>query len=129
MENPKFQITEDFIKKNSGKIKEEDLEKIVQKADEIEKKVQKSSILSRFSEDIKISISMIKDYVSGKYKKIPYWAISSVAFTILYILNPVDLFADPLPIIGQIDDAALIGICLYMVEKDLRKYWTWKTEN
>ncbi|MBN2364057.1 DUF1232 domain-containing protein [candidate division WOR-3 bacterium] len=127
MENPKFQITEDFLKENSKKISDEDLKRVVEKADEIETRVKKSNILSRFYDDIKMSLSMIKDYTAGKYKKIPYWALSSIAFTVLYIINPADLFADPLPVLGQIDDAALIGICLYMIEKDLRKYRDWKT--
>ncbi|MBN1150501.1 DUF1232 domain-containing protein [candidate division WOR-3 bacterium] len=129
MENSKFQVTEDFLKENSQKIKEEDLELIVEKADDIEDKVKKSGPLSRFYEDIKLSLSMIKDYTRGKYKAIPFWALSSVAFTVLYILNPVDIFADPVPFLGLIDDVTLIGICLYMVEKDLKKYRIWKSKS
>ena len=29
---------------------------------------------------------------------------------------------------GQIDDATVVGFCLYLVEKDLQKYKKWKTQ-
>lgn len=129
MENSKFKVTEDFLKQNSQNIKEKDLDLVVEKADEIEKKIKKNGALSRFYDDIKLSLSMIKDYTKGKYKAIPFWALSSVAFTVLYILNPADIFADPVPFLGMIDDVTLIGICLYMIEKDLKKYKTWKSKS
>ena len=36
--------------------------------------------------------------------------------------NPFDLVPDMLPVIGQLDDVAVIGACLILVEQDLHKY-------
>lgn len=36
------------------------------------------------------------------------------------------MIPDFLPFIGQIDDAAIFGACLMLVERDLRKYQEWK---
>ncbi len=49
-----------------------------------------------------------------------------IAFTIIDILNPFDLIPDITPVIGLIDDAGVMGICLKAVSKDLSVYKTWK---
>jgi uncharacterized membrane protein YkvA (DUF1232 family) len=35
---------------------------------------------------------------------------------------------DVLPVIGQLDDVALMGACLMLVEQDLHKNKNWKQE-
>ena len=47
-----------------------------------------------------------------------------------YIASPFDLIRDYIVGLGQIDDAAaILGISLYFLEKDLRKYKEWKDKN
>jgi uncharacterized membrane protein YkvA (DUF1232 family) len=48
---------------------------------------------------------------------------------LLYVLNPLDLIPDFLPLVGQIDDAAVVAACLLMVRQDLHKYKKWKIGN
>ncbi len=73
-------------------------------------------------------MSLVKDYYQGNYKDIPYKTISAVVVGLLYILNPIDIIPDFIPLIGYIDDALVIVItfCLKLVEKDLHKYQSWK---
>jgi len=52
--------------------------------------------------------------------------VGAVVFTMLYVFNPLDLMPDVLPIVGQLDDAALFAACLMLVEHDLRLYQAWK---
>jgi uncharacterized membrane protein YkvA (DUF1232 family) len=52
--------------------------------------------------------------------------IASIVFTLIYVLNPFDLVPDMLPLIGQLDDVAVMGACLVLVEQDLHKYKDWK---
>ena len=33
-----------------------------------------------------------------------------------------------LPLIGQIDDVAVLGACLILIEQDLHKYKDWKLD-
>ena len=46
--------------------------------------------------------------------------------TLAYIISPIDLIPDYIIGIGQIDDAVILGLGLYFLEKDLRKYKEWK---
>ena len=117
---------EELIKEGSQKVTETDVEKVVNKSEDIKKKFITSGPLSRFIEDGKLLIAIIKDYRAGAYRQVPYGAIASMVFTLIYVLNPFDLMPDVLPLIGQVDDVAVMGACLMMVEQDLHKYRNWK---
>ena len=120
-------IGADYVRDGAKKINDEDVEKVVKKADDIREKFSHKGPLGRFIEDGQLLISIVKDYWSGNYRKIPFMAIAAIVFTLLYVLNPFDLIPDFLPVIGQIDDAAVVTICLLMVEHELHAYQTWKS--
>jgi uncharacterized membrane protein YkvA (DUF1232 family) len=119
-------ISEDFIKKGSAAVNSEDVQKVLDKANEITQKVVKSPSLQRFLKDVALLISMVKDFWSGAYREIPWWVIAAVVFTLLYVLSPIDLLPDFIPGIGLLDDALVIALCLTMIEQDLLRYQRWK---
>jgi uncharacterized membrane protein YkvA (DUF1232 family) len=43
-----------------------------------------------------------------------FWTIIIVIFLILLIISPIDPLPDPIPVVGQIDDAAAILGLLYL---------------
>ena len=86
--------------------------------------------MSEFLEDIKILIEMVKDYFNGTYREIPYRTIKAVVFTLIYVLSPIDIIPDVIPIVGLLDDAFIVGLCLTSIKKDLEQYKEFKnTEN
>ena len=117
---------EEFVKEGAQKVTEKDVEKVVNKSEEIKKKFSTKGPLGRFIEDGQLLIAIVKDYWSGGYRQIPYGVIASIVFTLIYVLNPFDLVPDMLPLIGQLDDVAIMGACLILVEQDLHKYKDWK---
>ena len=117
---------EEYIKEGAQKITEKDVEKVVNKSEEIGRKFSAKGPLARFIEDGQLLMAIVKDYWSGTYRQIPFGVIASIVFTLIYVLNPFDLVPDVLPVIGQVDDAAVIGACLMLVEQDLQKYKAWK---
>lgn len=116
---------EEFVKEGAQNVTEKDVEKVINKSAEIQKKFSTHSPLARFIEDGQLFIAIVKDYWSGKYRLVPYGVIASIVFTLIYVLNPFDLVPDMLPIIGQVDDVAVMGACLILVEQDLHKYKAW----
>ena len=56
----------------------------------------------------------------------PFWVIGAAAFALLYVLAPFDLLPDALPFIGQIDDLAVVSICIALVRQELSKYEAWR---
>ena len=108
------------------KLLDADVEYILKEEEKLKEKLKDSSPLERFTTDIILFISLVKDYSQGNYRDIPYKTISAVVFGLVYIINPLDIVPDFIPAIGHIDDALIIAFCLKLVEKDLHKYQAWK---
>jgi uncharacterized membrane protein YkvA (DUF1232 family) len=81
---------------------------------------------SRLIEDFRLLYGLIKDYWKGKYRKVSIWSIIVFFLAIAYILCPIDILSDFVPLIGQIDDAVILFVCMFLLEKDLYRYREWK---
>ena len=119
-------IDEEFLKKGAEKVTDRDIVKFIDESDRIILKIEKSGPLGRFIEEVRLMISMVKDYWHGRYREVPYLTIAAVVFTLMYVLNPIDLIPDIIPGLGLLDDLALTVICGYWVEQDLLDYKAWK---
>jgi uncharacterized membrane protein YkvA (DUF1232 family) len=118
-----------IITKEAQRVTPQDVEKVLDKSEEIRRQFESEGPLGKFLNDCKLFIALVKDYWHGKYRRIPYWTIAAIVVALLYVLNPLDLIPDFIPGLGQIDDAAVIAACLLLVRQDLQKYKKWKIEN
>lgn len=121
------QFEKGLIKAGAESVSEQDIEKVVTKSEEIKKKFRAGGPLRRFITDGQLLISMVRDYWARRYRQLPVGVVGATVFTLLYVFNPLDLMPDVIPLVGQIDDAALVAACLMLVEHDLRNYQAWKT--
>ncbi len=78
--------------------------------------------------DVKLMISLIKDFIDKKYTDVPYASIIAILGGLIYLANPMDIIPDVLPIVGQVDDVAVIGFCVLMCKSDLDNYKAWLAE-
>lgn len=101
-----------------------DIAKVSQRAQDIENKLPR---LKQVFEQAKIMLSMVKDYWSGAYREIPYWAISAISLALLYVLNPADVVPDVIVGVGYLDDATVVAFCVKLVERELERYQEWRT--
>jgi uncharacterized membrane protein YkvA (DUF1232 family) len=85
--------------------------------------------LARLFQDIKLLIPLIKDYWKGTYRDVSLKSIVIFVVALAYIFSPIDLIPDYIIGLGQIDDAVILGLSLYFLEKDLQKYKNWKDRN
>lgn len=102
------------------------IHKVNEKADDIEKKFAKGKALKALMEQGHLMIQMVRDYVTREYREVPYWAISAVALSLLYVLNPLDVIPDVILGVGYLDDATVVAFALRLIEKELEKYKAWK---
>jgi len=86
-------------------------------------------LLTRLFQDLGLLIPLIKDYWKGTYRDVSLKSIVFFVVALAYIISPIDLIPDYIPGLGQIDDAVILGLSLYFLEKDLRKYKEWKDMN
>lgn len=114
------------LNEQSDKVHQADLKTLLDRQKAIEEKVKDSGRLNRFSTDIKLMFSLIRDYWYGHYRAIPWKSIAAVAGALLYVLNPLDLIPDLIFGFGLVDDAGVVALCLKLVESDLHRYAAWK---
>lgn len=105
---------------------DDNIERVVRNADDIEKKFSKQKALKQWLEHGRVLLSMIRDYIGGRYREVPYWAIGAVALALLYVLNPLDVIPDVLPGFGYLDDATVLAFCIKLVENEIERYKVWK---
>ncbi|MEI0579579.1 YkvA family protein [Brachyspira pilosicoli] len=113
----------------SKSVDREKLESLLYRTKEILSLSASSDKLYQLKEQIQTLINMIKDYVNGNYKNIPWKAISAISAALLYLLLPTDVIADFLPIVGLLDDAFIIGLCIKLFNDEIEKYKTWKLKS
>jgi uncharacterized membrane protein YkvA (DUF1232 family) len=115
--------------KKAEKVTEDDLQKVLNNQAGIESKFRDNGPLIRFISDLKLLFGIIRDYIKGEYREIPWWSIAAIVASLLYVLSPIDLIPDFIPGRGYVDDAMVVASCLSMVRKDLQKYEEWKTNH
>ncbi|WP_029522237.1 YkvA family protein [Persephonella sp. KM09-Lau-8] len=118
-----------FVEENIPKVTEEDIQKVLDKEKELRKKFQGNTWLGQFIKDFKIMFSMVKDYMNGSYREVPWFTIAAVVVALLYVLSPVDFIPDFIPGVGYVDDAFVMGLVLMMIKEDLYRYREWKVQH
>ena len=91
-----------------------------------DKALKNEGAISEIFHDLKLLLSLVKDYISGAYKGIPFGSIVAALGGILYFLSPIDFIPDFLLGIGLIDDVFVISLVLKQIHSDLQKYEKWK---
>lgn len=117
---------EEYVRQGAEKVTPNDIQTVMDRSEDIKQKFNARGPLKRFIEDGKVLTSLVKDWRSGKYRQALYGTIAAVVFGLLYVFNPLDLLPDVLPFLGVLDDATVIGALLMLVERDLKKYRSWK---
>jgi uncharacterized membrane protein YkvA (DUF1232 family) len=81
-----------------------------------------SNEISSLTEKVKLFILMIRSYVKGEYREVPFKSILLIFAGLIYFINPFDLIGDFIPGIGYIDDIGLILWILKSVEEDVNRF-------
>lgn len=72
---------------------------------------------------------MIKAAVSGEYTGIPTSTVVGGIAVILYFLSPIDFVPDFIPVIGLLDDAALLAWFMTGIKSQMDKFEEWEGSN
>jgi len=119
-------IDADYVEKGARRVTDADLDTVVDRAEAIERRFRGDGPLGRLVEDGRLLLNLIRDARRGRYREVPVWTLSAAGFALLYVLNPLDLIPDALPVLGLLDDAAVVSACLALVEQDLYAYRQWR---
>lgn len=113
-------------RKYSRKVSEDDVADMVGKEDKMKGFFRNVEALKKYWDDVCDVFALLKDRVTGKYTETPWSTIAALTGALLYVLSPLDVIPDFIPIAGFLDDAAVFGFVLTFAKDDLARYRDWR---
>ena len=126
MKKDKKMNVEEEIGRRARKVSREDVADVLEKEGKAKTIVEKAGFLSQYWEDIKTSFALIRDWFNGSYDKVPARMIASLTGALIYLISPLDLIPDWVPMAGFVDDAAILAFVFQLSKVDLNSYRKWK---
>lgn len=103
----------------------EELKKVM---DEKEKAQKKAPNLKEQFENFKLLWQLLQDYWKGFYPSAPWKFIAAIGFAIAYLIAPIDIIPDFLPVVGFVDDASVFALVMAAFSVDIDNYKNWKAQ-
>lgn len=86
------------------------------------------SVLADIWDDLGSLLRIVKSWKSGSYREVPWNTVVLSTGAIIYFLTPVDFVPDVLPVLGLIDDIAVIRWVIGAIRSDLAKFRAWESQ-
>ena len=120
-ENEQQRVNEPFAH-GTENFTPDDLKKVI---DDGETAVTKSGKLGKQFENFKLLWGLLKDYYNKKYPNAPWKLIAAIGFAVAYLISPLDVIPDFLPIVGFVDDASVFALVVAGFSSDIEDYKKW----
>ncbi len=79
--------------------------------------------------DLRALARLVSAWLGGRYRRVPWRTIVSAVAALLYFVNPCDVVPDVLPIIGFLDDAAVVAFVVRAARGDIDAFRLWEDED
>lgn len=79
-------------------------------------------LMKIFFGEIKLYFRMLSDVFTCKYTKMPMGSLVAGLGSLLYVISPVDLIPDFIPVLGILEDIVVLGLCMKFARYDIQEY-------
>ena len=76
--------------------------------------------------NIPLMANMIKCYVTREYTEVSPKVVASVLGALVYLVKGKDLIPDSIPVVGLVDDVAVIALAMKLNEPELNAFTAWQ---
>jgi len=84
--------------------------------------------LGTLRDDLPVLLRLARAWARGDYRAIPWKSLVLLVAGLLYFLAPADAVPDFIPVLGFLDDAAVIAYVLRAIQTDVRAFEEWEAE-
>lgn len=103
-----------------------DTKKVDEVLDQLQEKLKEVPTVGGVLSNIPLMISMVKSYITQEYAEVSPKVIVTMLSAFIYLIKKKDIIPDNIPVIGQLDDIAVVGLALTFVEPELKAYELWR---
>ncbi len=120
----------DWVNGNADKIKDilqddEKIELLLQKA---EKMLTDVPVVGGVFAYLPALVSLVRSYILRKYTDISYGSIATIIVGIIYVVVLSDILPDVVPVVGYLDDAAVLTLVMKQCKTEIDRYEAWRKE-
>ena len=69
---------------------------------------------------------MVKCYITREYTKVSPKVVVSLVAAFIYLVKRKDLIPDSVPVVGLVDDIAVVALAIKINEKELKDFDAWQ---
>ncbi|OGX87367.1 hypothetical protein BEN47_11205 [Hymenobacter lapidarius] len=80
-------------------------------------------------ETLQTMFRLIKASMSGEYTGVPSTTVLAAVAVLIYFLSPIDLIPDFIPVLGLLDDVALVAWFSTTLKTEMDKFQDWETSS
>jgi uncharacterized membrane protein YkvA (DUF1232 family) len=93
---------------------------------ELEEKLKAVPKIGKTLADLPLMVAMVKGWITQEYTQVSPKVIACLVGAIIYLVKQKDLISDKIPIIGYVDDIAVLGLALKLSEPELKAFSEWR---
>ena len=82
--------------------------------------------MHRTARQTQLVLELLEDVRSGNFRQVRWYSVTVAAAALLYAVSPADVIPDVIPLVGALDDVALLALAVRLLERDLRAYCRFK---
>ncbi len=83
---------------------------------------QNKKRVAEFFEKVKTFLRLLRAYISGEYREIPWKSLLLIIGSLIYFMMPLDLIPDFIPVMGFADDISIIFLVFKSIAQDIRAF-------
>ena len=84
--------------------------------------------LGQLRYDLPGLLRLVRAWARGDYRRVPLKSIVMAVGAVLYFVAPLDVIPDFIPVVGYLDDAAVIAYVLRSIRTDVERFEEWEAE-
>jgi uncharacterized membrane protein YkvA (DUF1232 family) len=85
--------------------------------------------VSGFFDRIRTMLRMLRAYINGDYRQIPWKSLLMILGSLIYFMMPLDLIPDFIPITGFADDISIIFLVFGSINEDVENFLEFERSN
>lgn len=93
---------------------------------QLEEKLKEVPAIGSTLANLPLMVSMVKAWIRKEYTEVSPKVIACLVGAIIYLIKKKDLISDSIPIVGIVDDIAVMGLALKLSEPELKAFAEWR---
>lgn len=107
----------------------DDSEKLSALLKKLKQKMKSLPMVGSVLANVPTMFKLLNSYLKGDYTDIPRKQLVILVSAVSYLVSPIDLVPDFIPVVGLMDDMAVVSICIKATQSELEKYLSWREQN